>query len=242
MKGRLLEIAPQAHLVDISHEIAPQDIVQGAWCLRQAIGEYPHGAIHVAVVDPGVGSERAALVVQTERYLLIGPDNGLLSIAAQFDGITKIYRIRENPQRWERSTTFDGLSLFAPVAAYALNGMALEEIGDEAETMRMLPLREPREEPGCIVGEIQRFDRFGNAITNIHQRLIRDTDIAAITTDANATLPLCRSYADMAHQPDPVGAVWNSDGFLEIMSFGGDVRKKLQVTVGTGIRIALRKR
>ena len=242
MKGRMLQLAPQARLVDISHDIAPQDITQGAWCLRQAALEFPPGTLHLAVVDPGVGDVRAALLIETERYLLVGPDNGVLSLAARADRLRRVWRIDPQAGPWSRSTTFEGLSLFAPVAASVVQGMTPSAIGVATDEFVELVPREPEVGAEGVVGEVVRFDRFGNGITNIHRTLLGGAHLAAITAESGHVLTLCTSYADMAQRPDGVGALWNSAGLLELAVWRGNARERLRMAPGSRVRLALRRR
>jgi S-adenosylmethionine hydrolase len=221
MKGRVLSLAPEAVLVDISHEISPQDVLQGAWCLKRAVPQFPPGTLHLAVVDPGVGSARRGIVVETERFLLVGPDNGLLIWAAEADGIRSVRAIDPARGAWRRSATFDGLSLFATVAGHLLSGLAVESVGPALDRWVHLELKRPTACQSCIEGEVILHDRFGNAITNITQEALSERPLARVELGRPGPVRLCASYSDLASEPGVVGALWNSDGHLELFLYAG---------------------
>ncbi len=237
MHGKALSINPGVRLVDISHDIAPQQVAQGAWCLRRAAAQFPRGTIHVAVVDPGVGSGRAGIVVETERDLLIGPDNGLLSLAARDGGLRSIRRIAERPGFWHHSTTFDGLTCFMPVAAHLSAGMAPADIGPMQGEMERLHVPEPRMTPEGVVGELLYFDRFGNGITNIRRALVPGGKADRVVLAEERTVPLHGHYADLGAEPGGMGALWNADDLLELVVNGGSFASRLLLQPGGRVRI-----
>jgi hypothetical protein len=241
VKGRVLSIAPEAVLCDISHEVPPQDVWQGAWCLRRAAPQFPRGTVHLAVVDPGVGSQRAGVVVETERFLLVGPDNGVLTLAAQEDGIRRVVEIREDGEAWQKSASFDGLTLFAPVAAHLLAGMSLEEIGPEAEELVELPEQRPRRQGNVIEGAVVLFDHFGNAITNIAREELDDSLVERVVLNATLEARLCDHYAELAGI-GRIGALINSDGRLELAVFGDSLQRMAGLHRGDPVRVTLRPR
>lgn len=246
MKGRVLSLAPNATIVDLSHEIPPQDVTQGAWCLRRAAPQFPPGTVHLAVVDPGVGSPRRGLVVETERFLFVGPDNGLLMWAAERDGIRRTIVIDPARGPWESSRSFDGLSLFATVAGHLLAGLDSAAAGDAVGEWTTLPFPRPRRSGGQIEGAVIAHDRFGNAITNIPTELIATGEAARIefgTAGDRREARLCSHYAELEGSGNPgppnVGAIWNSDGLLELFVFGGSARERDHIDVGTRVRMTL---
>src|SRR5262245_32283700 len=168
MKGVILGIKPRARVVDITHEIAPGDIRGGAFALMASCRYFPKGTLHVAVVDPGVGSRRRAIAVRTANSILIGPDNGVLSWALRGETIQSIRQLENRRYFLEPvSRTFHGRDIFAPVAAHLSRGVALERLGRELHDLVRLPWPEPVKQREEIRGEIVYIDRFGNAITNI---------------------------------------------------------------------------
>ena len=238
IKGRILSEAPHAAIHDISHQIAPHSVLEGAWCLARAAPRFPPGTVHLAVVDPGVGSPRDAIVVETERFLLLGTDNGLLHLAAQKGGIKRIYAIGESPPQRVRSVSFDGLNFFAPAAASLLMGAASEELGEARQ--RMVPLVQPTPErrEGMVEGEILLFDHFGNAITNITQTDLDSAVPSAITLAGGQSAQICSHYAE-AESPGQIAAIWNSDGHLELALYGASLRDRHNLTTGERVRVNL---
>lgn len=243
LKGAVLSLAPQAAIHDISHDIAPHAVAEGAWCLGRAAPRFPDGAVHLAVVDPGVGSARAGLIIETERFLLVGPDNGLLTLAAQKGGFRRATAIEESPPHWERSGSFDGLTLFAPVAARLLLGEAPERFGAALEKIVELPapapVTEAGMEEGMVEGEVLLFDRFGNAITNITPAHLDGAAPSRVLLASGEEARPCGHYAELAGTPEQVGAVWNSDGHLELAIYGASLRKSRDMRVGERVRVVL---
>jgi len=237
MKGRILTLAPAARLVDISHDIPPQDVLQGAWCLRRAVPRFPPGTIHAAVVDPEVGSGRAALVVETEHFLLVGPDNGLLALAATDDGIRRIVRVGERPGGWARSGTFDGLTLFAPVAAALARGEPPASFGEPAGALQPLPRPEPTVAGDRVQGAILLFDRFGNGITDVTAELVGDAVVERVTFGAGHEARPVGHYG--AGPPGRPVALWNSDRHLELALRGDSLQRRLGLTPGTPVTVHL---
>ena len=239
MKGRILNLAPQAALQDISHDLPPQDIGRGAWCLRRAVPHFPPGTIHLAVVDPGVGSMRPGIVVQTTQYTLIGPDNGLLYLAAKDDGIRRIIEISEDGEDWQKTASFDGLSLFAPVAGLLAAGMALEDVGPDAEELTEWTENLARPQGNVVDGRVEMFDRFGNAITTIPASALERRTVERIYLRNTDEVTWCDHYAQMAGSTRP-GALINSDGRLELALYGDSARERLGLRPGDPVRVLLR--
>jgi len=168
MKGVILTRAPAARIIDLSHAIPPQDIVAGAYALRSATPYFPPGTIHVAVVDPGVGTRRRALLVETRDAFLIGPDNGLLGLAAPARQVVRTFDVSRSPvRRRPVSRTFHGRDVFAPVAAALANGAVPADLGTPTAPMQRLRLSAPSRRGPTIVGRVLWIDHFGNVITNI---------------------------------------------------------------------------
>src|ERR1041384_3193112 len=173
VKGVILDINPEVQLVDVTHDIEPQDIESGAFTLLATVPSFPVGTIHVAVVDPGVGSSRRAILVSVGGQFLIGPDNGLFSYVCEAaEGRGKAISVIELSNtaffRESVSGTFHGRDVFAPVAAAVSKGTRIEELGQPVGDMvRLRPLAPNVSEDGTIRGRILHIDRFGNCITNI---------------------------------------------------------------------------
>src|SRR5262249_19353343 len=167
MKGALLSVNPQARIVDLTHDIPPQDVREGSRVLAAARGYFPDGTVFVAVVDPGVGSDRAIVGVETDRQVFLAPDNGLLSFLE--DSIVRMVRITEAKYFLKPvSKTFHGRDIFAPVAGHLTRGVDLARFGPPLKQLTPLEASLPRRTPdGGIQGEVVTIDRFGNLITNI---------------------------------------------------------------------------
>jgi S-adenosyl-L-methionine hydrolase (adenosine-forming) len=237
MKGRLATLAPGIPVVDISHDLPPQGVLEGAWCLRRAVPQFPHGSVHVAVVDPEVGGWRSALAVLTERHVLVGPDNGLLSLVARDDGVRRVIEIRDSP-RWSKSASFDGLTLFVPVAAFLAQGGDPDEIGEDAEDLVSLPDPEPTRVGHTLIGQVLLSDRFGNCITNLHRSLVGNRAVERVAVQPGLEARLVAHYAELAGS-GALGAVWNSDGLLELTLFGQSALERHGLAPGQPVRIFL---
>jgi hypothetical protein len=174
MKAVILGINPRAALIDLSHEIEPQNIQAGAFLLSTQSRFFPPGTIHVAVVDPGVGTNRRLLAVQAAEQFYLAPDNGLLDFCIEL-GIKQAVEIT-NESLWRQpvSNTFHGRDILAPVAAHLSLGQPLQEIGTSVEFVRRLPAPKYSLSARAISGQIVYIDRFGNLITNISLHLLRE--------------------------------------------------------------------
>ncbi len=168
VKGVILSINPSAQVVDITHEVEPFDILEGALILKAHYSYFPKGSIFMCVVDPGVGSERRGIVVKTERYTFVGPDNGIFDLVLREEKNFETFVIENESFTLPRkNNTFHGRDIFAPVSAYLSKGVSPERIGRKTEYIFRLPIPEVKEEKDYIEGVILHFDRFGNAITSV---------------------------------------------------------------------------
>ena len=218
MIGVIKSICPAAEVVNLASDVPAHDIRRGAWALYQAVPFFPEGTIHVAVVDPGVGTRRRAILVDTGREYLIGPDNGLLSWAWRVAGRRQAYAIENPSYRISRvGVTFDGRDLFAPAAAHVALGIDPATVGPVIRDAIELVWPEPRvQDDGRIAGEILVVDHFGNMITNIPMALAADTFADAnvrVELPDGQTAPLGPSYKAISTE---LGAVINGSGLIEI--------------------------
>jgi len=174
MKGAMLAINPGVTIVDITHEVPKHDILRGAFTLAHAAETFPKGSIFVAVVDPGVGTERKGILLKTKNDLLfIGPDNGIFTIVAERFGVGQVREITNRSlMRGEVSPTFHGRDIFAPVAAHLSLGVDPREVGPELREIKRLELPMPKKEGEMLVGEVIAVDDFGNVLTNINRELL----------------------------------------------------------------------
>lgn len=230
MKGVILSIAPSAVIVDITHEIEPQNICEAAFTLRACYRDFPAGAIFAAVVDPGVGSGRRSLVVESEGYYFVAPDNGLLSFVVS-DGARVFALTNERYFRAPVSNTFHGRDIFAPVAAHLSLGVGPEELGDEIfDPVRLAEGKATTSESG-VKGEIIHIDRFGNLVTNVAFGDLPASYIVEI--NGRVIEKGCRYYAEA--NKGELFLIAGSAGFLEISVRDGSAAKELAVEEGSSV-------
>lgn len=239
IKGVILGIQPRAKVVDITHEIPAGDIRGGAFALAAACRFFPKGAVHVAVVDPGVGSARRAIAVQTADYFFVGPDNGVLSWALAKEKVRAI-RALELEAFFLRpvSRTFHGRDIFAPVAAHLSRGVPITKLGPALKDFARLEWPEARKQRGRLAGEVVYIDRFGNGITNLESRLAPRAGHACCEVHARRRF-VCpvKPFYQAVPLKRPVALV-GSSGFLEIAVNGGSAAEVLGLKIGT--RVVLR--
>ncbi|HVM47797.1 MAG TPA: SAM-dependent chlorinase/fluorinase [Candidatus Acidoferrum sp.] len=240
MKGVMLRIQPRARLVDITHEVPPGDIRAGAFALAAACRFFPKGTVHVAVVDPGVGSARRAIAVQTADCSFVAPDNGLLSWALTTQRVRAIHALEEERYFLRPvSHTFHGRDIFAPVVAHLSRGVPLRKLGPALTDIVRLDWREPRLLRRGIEGEVVYVDRFGNAITNLRQDALQRADWVVCETRGGRR----RVPAGQFYQAVPVGspvALAGSSGFVEIAVNGGSAASVLGLMPGSRVGLVLR--
>ena len=223
VKGVILTINPLVSLVDITHEVPPQDIETGAFMLLTCYRDFPAGAIHVAVVDPGVGSTRRAIVVSAGSQYFVGPDNGLFSYVLDLESSAQIFHVtaseffRETP-----STTFHGRDIFAPVAAALSQGVKAQAFGPRIEdAVRLASLAPVQRGDGKVEGRIIHIDRFGNCVTNFTRADLPVIEGQRLLVKRRVVKAFRQFYADESPSKDEIFAIWGSAGFLEI-SINGD--------------------
>lgn len=244
MKGVILGINPDAVVVDIAHDLPSWDIKAAAFVLHAAYRYFPSGTIHTCVIDPGVGSDRAALIVTTQDHLFVAPDNGVLTLVFEHEPFVGVYRIT-NLERCLPviSNTFHGRDIFAPIAAHLSNGVPVSEIGIPYTKGERFSIPKPRIENGYISGEIVYQDHFGNLVSNIHQRdlnrarigrkaklVIKDTIISGMRT----------SYSGV-----PEGELLmlvSSAGYLEVACHRRSAAEILDAAEETPVEITTRER
>jgi S-adenosylmethionine hydrolase len=173
MKGVILSINPHVRIIDVSHTIKPQEVLEGAYVLYST-AQYFTQAIHVGVVDPGVGTERAGLLIQCENGFLVGPDNGLLVPCARKLGLTRVYKITNKSYLLDDvSYTFHGRDIFAPVAAHLSKGVEPKEIGEAMDDYEDLNLEYHEEKENMLEGKVIHVDSFGNLITSLTKEIVK---------------------------------------------------------------------
>jgi S-adenosylmethionine hydrolase len=239
MKGVLLTLNAEANIVDITHSVPAQDVRQGALVLQQVTPQFPRGAIHVAVVDPGVGTERRIVAGSIDGRLYVAPDNGLLSLITRHHRPTRMVEVA-NPKYWlaDVSSTFHGRDIMAPVAASLGLDVELSEFGPPIHDLLELDWPELEVEERLIRGSVVSFDSFGNLITDItarHLDELGDWTQLRVQCGAHRVIGLVKTYAQRPN--DSLAALIGSSGLLELAVVNGNAAKKLGVRVGDEVTV-----
>ncbi len=239
MKGVILGIAPEARLVDVSHLVGPQDVRSAAFILFTSYSYFPPQTVHLAVVDPGVGTRRLAVAVRTPSCFLVGPDNGIFSLVLGKESSWEARSI-ENPEFYLQPPcpTFHGRDIFAPVAARLAMGTPFEILGPPC-LLEISQWSSPVREKAAIRGEVIHIDRFGNAVTSVSRRDLEelaplDKWLARIKS---AAFPILDTYARIP--PGNALALAGSSGFLEIAVNRGNAAGKLDLSPGSMVLFTL---
>lgn len=243
MKAVILRICTEARIVDISHEIKKYDVGMGAFALACAVPYFPEGTVHVAVVDPGVGSDRQPIIIQTPKGYYVGPDNGVLALAARNDGGPESIHKIANPKLIlpQVSRTFHRREIFAPVAAHLANGTPSAEFGPRISKINNPAFARAAKKGGALVGEVIYTDDFGNIITNLNPKDIQiartQPTINIKIKKAQLSLKLCKTYTEVPpHKPL---ALIGSHNFLEISLNQDNAAKTYKTKTGDKITIQL---
>ena len=239
MKGVLLRGCPdELRIIDLSHEIAPRDVLEGALFLAAALPYFPEGTVHLAVIDPGVGTARRPIAVTAAGQAVVCPDNGLLTLFARAHPLEQAHEIAAGrPARAAVSATFHGRDVFAPAAARLACGEALGDLGPalDAREIVALDIPRPRREGAVIRGEVIHVDRFGNAISNIDRATIGDAAVREVRAGGRVLGARRRTYSDVAE--GEALALLGGSGQLEIAVNGGNA--SVQLGLGRGDPIEL---
>jgi S-adenosylmethionine hydrolase len=267
MKGVMLDIAPDARLVDISHEIAPQNVRQAAYVLYTAYPFFPSHTVHLVVVDPGVGSARRSIGLRTPRGFLIGPDNGVFSYVMASEPVEALVELADPHYHLSRvSHTFHGRDIFAPAAAHLAAGVPIMELGPPVRDPITLPLPRLEIAAGTITGEVLHTDHFGNVVTSIgrlfwgkdelslkpafrgaggkmqgaggRKEIRFEVGEALISAAGWEIVGACRTYAEV--EPGEVLALVGSGGHLEIAVREGNAARELGLHLGDTVVLRLR--
>ena len=243
MKGVMLGINPLIKFIDISHLIEPQNIIQAYYTLKFSYKYFPSGTIHLSVVDPGVGSERRPILIESKDYFFIGPDNGIFSFIFKDDPSVNIIELTEKKFFLPSlSQTFHGRDIFASVAGWLSNDAKPYEFGIPINNPAILKTPEPDIGKEKISGEVIHIDRFGNLIINISEAqfhsLVNGRDGKVRIRIKNFIISsLCKSYSEaVAQKPS---SIINSWGLLEIFIKNGNASKKLKIKKGNKVVIGL---
>ena len=238
MKGVILSRCPEAQVVDITHDVPPQQVRTGALRLAAAAPYFPPDTVHVAVVDPGVGGDRRAIAIEVEGFRFVGPDNGVLTFAAPrtlpgWRGVEITNREHMLPRV---SQTFHGRDVFAPAAAHLACGGSLYDLGPPIQKLVELRLEPATRDGARIAGAVLDVDRFGNLITNVRASQIASAEIERVCVGGASITELSRTY-DPSHD---LVALIDSDGWLEIAAPGSSASARLGVGIDAPIEVWLR--
>jgi S-adenosyl-L-methionine hydrolase (adenosine-forming) len=245
MKGVMLSRCPEAVIVDITHAIAPQDVPAGAFMLNAVYFNFPAGSIHVAVVDPGVGSDRRPILIEAADYLFVGPDNGLFSIVLDRFPAAKVRHLTNTSYFLpDRSSTFHGRDIFAPIAAALAQGVQPGELGPIIRD----PVRFGFAEcevlaDGTITARVIHIDHFGNCVTNFAWKELKPLLVArpfCLRVKEYEIQKLLRSYSEATAQPGAPFLIVGSVGFLEISVYRSSAARELKIVVGDSVQLEFR--
>jgi S-adenosylmethionine hydrolase len=248
MKGVISEINPRANIIDISHNIAPQNIIEAAEIISMSYKYFSPTAIHVVVVDPGVGSSRRPLLVVTEDHYFIGPDNGVFTqiFEEPHTNIFKVISISASHYYLPfRGPTFHGRDIFAPIAAWLSRGVESSRFGEPIKDYAAISIPKPEAiNKTSLEGEVVYIDSFGNAITNITEGFLekfnpKPAKEKIVVLYKDKKMRLSNYYAEDV--TDNISAIINSFGRLELFIYKGPASDKFKIKIGDKIKITLKK-
>lgn len=239
LRGVIHSINPKAVIADISHSIPSFNIMHAAFVLGCTFDLFPKGTIHVGVIDPGVGSSRKPLLVQTKNYFFIGPDNGLFSLVFLKEEVIAVYHL-DNPRYFRRqvSHTFHGRDIFSPTAAHLSRGVQPSRLGKKIERFSVLQGMQCLTGKNALEGRVIAIDKFGNVISNITLNFFNKYvggGFFSIKVGSKIFGALHKTYANVDHGK-PV-AVFGSSGFLEFALNQGNFARSGKITVGEKVRV-----
>jgi S-adenosyl-L-methionine hydrolase (adenosine-forming) len=240
MKAAVLGICPDAVIIDVTHLVDKFNVRTGAFALASVTPYFPSGTVHVAVIDPGVGTLRRPIGVQTKRGFFVGPDNGLLILAAEAQGITRVHEIASRRLMLPHvSSTFHGRDIFAPAAAHLANGVVLEEFGPKITEYVKPEFTVVTRSKDALVGEVLHVDDFGNIITNIHAidvAVLKEDMVQVELPSATVQMKLSRTYANAKLQ-EPLALI-GSHNYIEIALNQGNAAAKFSAKEGDKITLS----
>jgi S-adenosylmethionine hydrolase len=241
IKAVILSICPNALIVDVSHQIEKFNIKMGAFVLASAFPYFPKGTIHVAVIDPGVGTERQPLLVETGKGYFIGPNNGVLALAVRnAGGVLHFRRITDKHFMLSKaSNTFHGRDVFAPVAAHLARGRSAKEFGPEVGKIVVPEFAIVSERKDMLIGEVVHIDDFGNIVTNFREKEVElagvKSSIMVKLRNAKLKLKFCKTYADVERR-EPLTII-GGHGFFEISVNQGNAAEIFRIKVGEKVTL-----
>jgi S-adenosyl-L-methionine hydrolase (adenosine-forming) len=243
IKGVVLSANPEARVVDITHEIPSCDVETAAFTLLASYQSFPEGTFHVAIVDPGVGSDRRALLVEAAGQSFIGPDNGIFSYVYEREPDHKVFEITNSEFFGHPiSSTFHGRDIFAPVAAALSNGVNPTELGKEITNfLRLSPLA-PELKDGKLKARVIHIDRFGNCVTSLTRDFLPESGQIALRINGKKVHSIKRFYAEPTEDKEKLFAIWGSAGFLEIAAENKSAAKMLRAKRGDKIMLSTKEK
>jgi S-adenosyl-L-methionine hydrolase (adenosine-forming) len=242
MKGVILSHDPRIRIVDITHEVSPQDVRGGAYTLLSVYDTFPQDTVHVAVVDPGVGSARRPIVVSTAAHRFVGPDNGLFTHVLDREPSARVVHVlNERYFRRPVSRTFHGRDVFAPVAAALASGIEPTMLGPEIDDpVRLDSIRPHADDDGTLTASVLHIDRFGNCITGIRREDLPPGSLRGrlvLEVGGREIRSLRRFYSEPGGEPGELFAIWGSAGFLEISADRESAARLLGLEPGQPVRV-----
>jgi S-adenosylmethionine hydrolase len=248
MKGVILSINPAATVIDVCHAVDPQDLIGAAYLINSIYKYFPKGTIHIIVVDPGVGGNRAIAAVELAEQIFLVPDNGVLTLLMDENDIDAIVRV-ENPHYFfnEVSHTFHGRDIFAPVASHLSNGVPIDQLGRSLNPKDLVRLNISKpylSDNNELIGTIISIDRFGNCVSNIDdnclKEFVQNSPEKTLEIKVNKTVIKSLSKSYLNAMPGGPVAVIGSFGFLEIAINCGNASRRLHVSKGDTVALKLR--
>ncbi|HEX6283638.1 MAG TPA: SAM-dependent chlorinase/fluorinase [Pyrinomonadaceae bacterium] len=237
VKGVIITSNPRVSIIDVTHEIPPQDIESGAFTLLTCYRDFPAGTIHVAVVDPGVGSSRRPIVVSAGSHYFVGPDNGLFSYVYDNEPSHETFHITADEYfRQPVSSSFHGRDVFAPIAAALSKGIQPHALGPRiTDEVRLTPLSPVKQNDGNVEGRIIHIDRFGNCITNFTPADTPGSKQPELLVNGQVIRTVRGFFTDEHGAKDEVFAIWGSAGFLELSINGRSAAAHLRAHRGDAV-------
>jgi S-adenosylmethionine hydrolase len=235
MKAVILGIAPTTHLVDVTHDVERHDVTEAALALEAVAPFFPAGSVHVAVVDPGVGTARRGIVLESDVHVFIGPDNGLFTPFLEGDGWRAFELARSEFRLPVVSRTFHGRDVFAPAAAHVVRGVPPADFGPPVVDPVRLPWPEVRALAGTVGGTVLHVDRFGNLVTSIHAAAVRSLGVGVAIRIGGQLVPFVVTYGDLP--PGRAGALLGSSNRLEVAVREGSAAAMFRARRGTPVLV-----
>ena len=233
MKGVLYSAVRELSVVDVTHQVSPQDVQQGAYILGKASLRFPSDTIHVGVVDPGVGTGRRGIVVSHDRGVFVGPDNGLFSEALTDGGLRGVFEIQMDG---EISRTFHGRDVFAPTAARLATGLHPADVGSPVDDPITIERWQPSVSASSVVGQVLHVDGFGNAVTNIRGDQLTNHETCVVEVSSQVVKGVRETYGQVG--PGEGVALIGSQGTLEVSVNGGNAAQQWGIARGDEVRVS----